>query len=142
MTGVHYFGGAVTATRDIYDAMATPSKRIPALKGEQSLKLPSRRSAPSKPFLRFYHSESLREKTLSLLSSLEQAQDATKHRNALASLIVELTNSGMEYYFMKPLKLAKAGFIVEQTANLGLGGVQRVMGLSSIRSLAVWMAHN
>ena len=34
----------------------------------------------------------------------------------------------MEYYFMKPLKTAKLGFIVEQTANLGLGGVQRVMG--------------
>ena len=128
MAGVRYFGGAVTATHHVNDAMATPSKRIPPLKGEQSLKLPSRRSAPPKPFLRFYHSESLREKTLSLLSSLEQAQDATKHRDALAGLVVELTNSGMEYYFIKPLKLAKPGFIVEQAANLGLGGVQRVMG--------------
>jgi hypothetical protein len=36
-------------------------------------------------------------------------------------------NSGMDYYFMKPLKQAKAGFIVEQSANLGLAGVQQVM---------------
>lgn len=41
---------------------------------------------------------------------------------------MELTNSGMDYYFMKPLKLAKAGFIVQQSANLGLAGVQQVMG--------------
>ena len=98
------------------------------------MKLPSSRSEASKPFLRFYHSELLREKTLSLLSSLEQAQDATKHRDGLASLVVELTNSGMEYYFTKPLKLAKPGFIVEQTASLGLLGVQQVMG-SVIRKI-------
>jgi len=110
------------------DTMATPSKRVPPVKGKQSVKLPIERSAPSKPFLRFYHSEPLREKTLSLLGSLEQAENPTKHRDALASLVVELTNSGLDYYFSKPLKLAKPGFIVEQTANLGLAGVQKVMG--------------
>ncbi|MGP8169893.1 hypothetical protein [Rhodoblastus sp.] len=109
-------------------AMATPSKHAPPSKGKQAPKRPSKPSAQPKPFLRFYHSESLREKTLSLLSTLEQAEDATKHRDALASLIIELTNSGMEYYFVKPLKLAKPGFIVEQTANLGLAGVQQLMG--------------
>ncbi len=40
----------------------------------------------------------------------------------------------MDYYFMKPLKLAKPGFIVEQSANLGLAGVQQVMG-SVIRQI-------
>ncbi len=34
---------------------------------------------------------------------------------------------GLDYYFMRSLKVAKAGFIVEQSANLGLAGVQRVM---------------
>jgi hypothetical protein len=28
----------------------------------------------------------------------------------LADIIVELTDSGTEYYFLRPLKLAKAGF--------------------------------
>jgi hypothetical protein len=102
--------------------------RIPPSKGKQSPKLPPKPSAPPKPFLRFYHSEALRKKTLSLLSTLEQAQDPTSHRDALANLVVELTNSGMDYYFMKPLKLAKPGFVVEQSANLGLAGVQQVMG--------------
>lgn len=80
------------------------------------------------PFLRFYHSEALRKKTLSLLSVIEQAQDAAAHRTALANLVVELTNAGLDYYFMKQLKLAKPGFLVEQSANLGMAGAQQVMG--------------
>jgi hypothetical protein len=109
--------------------MATPSKRAPPPKGKQSPKLPSKRSGPaSEPFLRFYHSEELRRKTLSLLCTVEQAEDATMHRGALSNLVMELTNSGMDYYFMTPLRLAKPGFVVEQSANLGLAGVQQVMG--------------
>jgi hypothetical protein len=79
-------------------------------------------------FLRFYHSAALRKKTLSLLSTLEQAQNAAMHREALADLVLELTKSGMDCYFMKPLKLAKPGFLVEQSANLGMAGVQQVLG--------------
>ena len=114
--------------------MATTPKRVPSSKGKPSPKLPSAPSAPSQPFLRFYHSEALRKKTLSLLSTVEQAEDATSHRDALSKLVVELTNSGMDYYFMEPLKLTKPGFIVEQSANLGLAGVQQVMG-SVIRQI-------
>jgi len=56
------------------------------------------------------------------------------HRDALADVVVELTNSGMDFYFMRPLKLAKAGFILEQSANLGMKGVQQVMA-SVIRQI-------
>jgi hypothetical protein len=81
-----------------------------------------------------YHSKELRKSTLSLLHTLEQAEDVTVHREALADIVMKLTGSGMDYYFMKPFKLAKAGFIVEQSANLGLAGVQQVMG-SVIRNI-------
>ena len=118
----------VPAPRRIMMHMATASKRAPSSKLKQSPTPPTERSAPLKPFLRFYHSEALRKKTLSLLSTIEQAQDATTYRDALSNLVVELTNSGMDYYFIKPLKRAKPGFIVEQSANLGLAGVQQVMG--------------
>ena len=91
-------------------------------------------SLPAKPFLRFYHSESLRAKTLAVLTDLEKAKDGKQHRNALAAIIVELTDSGLEYYFMRPLKLAKAGFITEQSANFGIGAVKRVFG-SVIRNI-------
>jgi hypothetical protein len=82
---------------------------------------------PERPFLRFYHSEELHEKTILVLTALENAQDPTAHRGALADLAVELTNSGLHYYFVKPLKVARAGFILEQSASIGMLGVQQVM---------------
>ncbi len=108
--------------------MATPAKRAAPAKSRPPPKPPAKRSAPSKPFLRFYHSEGLRKKTLALLDTIEQAEEATTHRDALSNLVVELTQSGMDYFFMNPLKLAKPGFVVEQSAKLGLAGVQQVMG--------------
>lgn len=115
--------------------MATHSPRATPSMGKQSPKSPSAASGPPpKPFLRFYHSEALRKKTISLLSTIERAQDARVHRDTLSNLVVELTNCGMDYYFLRPLKLAKPGFIVVQSANLGLAGVQQVMG-SVIRQI-------
>jgi hypothetical protein len=109
-------------------SVATSSKRETSSRGKRSPRLPVKRAAPSsRPFLRFYHSEGLRKKTLSVLGKLERAKDAAVHRDALADIVVELANSGLDYYFMRPLKLAKPGFMVEQSANLGMAGVQRVM---------------
>jgi len=85
-------------------------------------------AADAEPFLRFQHTVALRKKTLSLLGTLEQADDATVHRDALSALVVELTSSGLDAYFMTPLRRAGAGFIVEQSAKLGMVGVQQVMG--------------
>jgi len=109
--------------------MTTPSRRAPAAKTGRAAKPPAGPAAPdSKPFLRFHHSEALRKKTLALIGAIEQADDSATHRDALANLVVELTNSGLDYYFMKQLKLAKPGFLVEQSANLGMVGTQQVMG--------------
>jgi hypothetical protein len=85
-------------------------------------------AADAEPFLRFHHTVALRKKTLSLLGTLEQANDATVHRDALSALVVELTNSGLDAFFMTPFRRAGAGFIAEQSAKLGMVGVQQVMG--------------
>ncbi len=115
--------------------MATSSKRGSPPQGKRAATRPSKPSGPpSKPFLRFYHSEALRKKTLSVLLALEEAEDAAAHRDALADVVVELAHAGMDCYFLEPLKLAKAGFIVEQSANLGLAGAKQVMG-SVIRNI-------
>src|SRR5690242_14679354 len=82
---------------------------------------------PAEPFLRFYHADSLRIKTLAVLTTLEQAQDSTHHRAALCDLVLALTDNGLAYYFIRPLRQAHVGFVVEQSAHLGLGGVKRVM---------------
>lgn len=120
--------------------MDTPSKRRPAAKRTPSRK-PATAAARSessgsaaKPFLRFYHSEELRKRTLAVLTTLESARDPTAHRGALASVAVELTDGGLDYYFIQPLKVAKAGFIVEQSAGLGMTGVQQLMA-SVIRNI-------
>lgn len=115
--------------------MATSSKRkSPAQDKRAARHSPEVSESSSKPFLRFYHSASLRKKTLCVLDALEQAEDATAYRDDLASVAMELTDSGLDYFFLKPLKLTKAGFIVEQSASLGLAGTQQVMG-SVIRNV-------
>lgn len=97
-------------------------------------------SPPFQPFLRFYHSKSLRAKTLRVLGTLEKAKDSTQYRDALAGVIVELTDSGMEYYFLRPLKLAQVGFLTQQSANLGMAATTRVLG-SVIRNIVGRMDH-
>jgi hypothetical protein len=86
------------------------------------------------PSLRFYHSQSLRTKTLAVLTALEKAKDRKQHRGALAEIVVELTDAGMEYYFLRPLKVAKAGFFVEQSASLGIATTTGVLA-SVMRSI-------
>ena len=109
--------------------MTTPSRRAPAAKAGPAAKPPSGQpAADGKPFLRFHHSEALRKKTLAVIDAVERAEDSVTHRDALANLVVELTNSGLDYYFIKQLKLARPGFLVEQSANLGMVGAQQIMG--------------
>ena len=116
--------------------MDTPSRRKPAAKRAPSAKPAAAAPAVSsgKPFLRFYHSEELRKRTTAVLVALESARDPTVHRGALANIAVELTSSGLDYYFIRPLKVANAGFVVEQSASLGMAGVQQLMG-SVIRNV-------
>lgn len=108
--------------------MATATKRKTPSKGKRPPKPASKPAArPSRPFLRFYHSAELRKKTLSVLDRVERAKDATSHRGELAEVVVELTNDGLDFYFMGPLRLARAGFVLEQSANVGMKGVQQVI---------------
>lgn len=115
--------------------MDTRPRRRPAAKRAASPKLAAAALGSSdRPFLRFYHSEELRKKTMAMLKALESARDPTVHRGALADIAVELTHAGLDYHFLQPLKLAKAGFVVEQSAGLGMTGVQQLMG-SVIRNV-------
>jgi len=79
------------------------------------------------PYLRFYHSKALRTRTLSVLDTLETAEDATSQREALAEVVLELTETGLDYYFVKPVQAAKGGVLAEQTTKLGIGGILRLM---------------
>ncbi len=84
-------------------------------------------SSAVRPSIRFYHSDDLRYRTLALLDRLEQPPDDRRHRDALTNVVLELLDAGLAYYFMRPLQLAQAGFVAEQTARLGLESVRRAM---------------
>jgi hypothetical protein len=90
--------------------------------------------ATKQPFLRFYHSEGLRVKTLAVLASIEKAKQPTEHRSALAGVVSELTDSGMDYYFMNALTVAKVGFLTQQSTKLGMSATTGVLG-SVIRNV-------
>lgn len=90
--------------------------------------------AGAKPFLRFHHSQKLRTKTLQVLEAVETAEKASTCSEQLTELVLELTQTGMDQYFLQSLKATKANFVVQQSAALGLAGVQKVMG-SVIRNI-------
>jgi hypothetical protein len=113
-----------------------PSK-VPA---KPRIKRSVKKSPSTQPFLRFYYSESLRAQTLAVLTALEKAKDGTKYRDALADIVVQLTDSGMEYYFLRPLKLAGVGFFVQQSASVGMSATTGVLG-SVIRNIIGGMDH-
>ena len=79
------------------------------------------------PALRFYLSDELHVRLVLTLTTLESAKDASGHHGELSETIVAALDEGLDYYFIQPVKVAKAGFIVEQSANLGLVGVRRLM---------------
>lgn len=83
--------------------------------------------SPQPPSLRFCYAEALHAKVLHLLETLEQVPDPSKYRGALGDLVVELTDAGIDDYFLQPLRVAKAGFLVQQTANLGVTSAARIM---------------
>lgn len=85
-------------------------------------------SRSTKPSLRFFYSDTLHARILQFLDALEQAEDPTKHANSLGDLVVELTDTGMDYYFLKPLELAGVGFVLRQSASLGTAGAVKVIG--------------
>ncbi|MBK6470612.1 MAG: hypothetical protein IPF94_07705 [Betaproteobacteria bacterium] len=78
--------------------------------------------------MRFHHSHELRVKTLEVLVTVEDAEKPTAYSGALTELVLELTDHGMDQYFLQSLKATKANFVVQQSAALGLAGVQKVMG--------------
>jgi hypothetical protein len=88
----------------------------------------------SKPSIRFFHSAPLRARTNAVLAAIARDEDPTRHVGDLASLVVDLTDAGLDYYFIRPLKQAKMGFVARQTAKFGLGGALRIMS-PAIRSI-------
>ena len=120
--------------------MSTPAKKTaPAAKpavakpAAKAAPLPAARTsakaggASAQPSLRFHHSVDLRSKTNKVLQAIDAKPDHAGHPGALADLVGELVEAGMDYYFLRPLKLADVGFLTEQSARLGLSGAVKLI---------------
>ncbi len=80
-----------------------------------------------KPSIRFFHPAPLRARTNSVLAAIARDEDPTRHVGALSRVVVDLTDAGLDYYFLRPLKQAKVGFVSQQTAKLGMAGALRIV---------------
>lgn len=78
------------------------------------------------PSLRFYLGADLYRRTDALLTCLEQEDKPTRHAAAFAELVNELTDAGLGYFFVEPLKQANAGFMAQKTAQLGMASVAKI----------------
>lgn len=106
--------------------MPTSAKRAAPVATKRA---PKKSAEPvAKPFLRFHHSHELRVRTLEVLVTVENADKPTDYSGELTEMVLELADCGMDQYFLQSLKATKANFVVQQSAALGLSGVQKVMG--------------
>jgi len=106
----------------------------------------------AKHALRFYHSATLRHRSDRILAAIETDEDPTTHTDALAELVVDLTEAGMEYYFLRPIRQAKLGLVARKTADYGVSGAIRLMApmvrrilhhtsAEQLRTIAAHMRH-
>jgi hypothetical protein len=106
--------------------MPTPAKRAASVAAKRA---PKKAVEPvTRPYLRFHHSQELRVKTLEVLETVENADRAADYSGELTELVLELTDHGMDQYFLQSLKATKVNFVVQHSAALGLAGVQKMMG--------------
>ena len=102
-----------------------------------------------RPFLRFHHSPELRTRTLTVLDAVDRDDAPADAATQLANLVVELTDAGLAAFFSVPLKAANVGFLIEQSANVGLWSassviapaVRNVIGRMNPQQLRVVGAH-
>jgi hypothetical protein len=84
-------------------------------------------TSSTRPSLRFYHSAALRARTNRLLKAIEEDEDPRRHASALAGLVLDLTDAGLDYFFLRPLEQAKISYVSRQMAKMGLAGALRVV---------------
>jgi hypothetical protein len=102
-----------------------------------------------KPSLRFFFSAALRARMTKTLDAIDEASDPRAHVGDLAAVVSELSEAGFDYYFLRALRQAKVGFVVQQTASVGVSGALRFMnpvfrsalGTMDARQLRVVAAH-
>ena len=82
---------------------------------------------PNLPSVRFQLPEALHADTLEAIDTIAADARPRDYSIALGDLVVELTQTGLNYYFGQPLRDADAGFVLTKTADVGLAATLKVM---------------
>jgi hypothetical protein len=96
---------------------------------------PATKATTAEPSMRFYYSKALHKKADAVLSALEAQPDQPAHGDAVADVVDELIEAGMDYYFLRALKQADVGFLAEQSARLGMSGAVKLISSISRKFL-------
>lgn len=84
-------------------------------------------AAASLPFLRFQLTPELQRRVDDVLTAIEQSAAPAAHGDALADVVAELTDAGLSHYYLRGLKSAKVGFVVEQSTRLAVSGAGKLI---------------
>lgn len=79
------------------------------------------------PSMKFEYTQALHARADAILIAIDSQPDQRGHGDALADLVAELVDAGMDHYFLRGLKMADLGFITEQSARLGISGAVKVI---------------
>jgi hypothetical protein len=78
-------------------------------------------------YLGFPIPKDLETKINTLLDNMRKAEDKTRYSTDLYNIVQELSNVGLEYFFVQPLKAAKIGMLkmksVEMAISVGKSGI-------------------
>jgi hypothetical protein len=81
-------------------------------------------------YLGFPLPKELEEKINTLLDNMRNAEDKTRYANDLYSVVQDLSNVGLDYFFIKPLKEVKIGMLkmksIEMALSVGKSGILSV----------------
>ncbi len=82
-------------------------------------------------YLGFPIPNELEQRISELLKNMKNASDKTKYVNELYAVVQELSNIGLEYYFILPLKEAKIGMLKMKSVEMALSvGKQGIFSVS------------
>lgn len=81
-------------------------------------------------------SAELRDRIRLVLDTLREAEKPSDHASELTEVVVEMTNRGLGYYFLQPLKEAGMGRISQATAKVGIASAGKGIPMIVKRVLA------
>ena len=73
--------------------------------------------------------QEIRDKAATLIQRARYEGPATRHLNLLLDVISDLTEAGLDFYFISPLHRVKAGSMTLKVAQMGLNSTQKGMNL-------------